>query len=480
MRPLLSAIALSLVLAGAQGAEPAVDLYGDPLPPGAIARLGTTRWRVPADATIRFSPDGKVLFAVSNTRLQKFDAVTGRELSSLKLKSYRGTVVADFNPRLDRLVTVDSKTGTDLHTVIIRDATNGKQLLDVTAPEWAIGSAVLSPDGKLLATRGCRSAAVCLWNAITGEKVRQLGNVQNSSNLDLKVTPDNVAFSSDGKLAVASEFGDLLLYDYHTGKKLPGPDKGNRKQIKGLAFSPDDRLLACYEGGDGFGIWDIAAERQLCRIPPNENKNPIVAFRFSPDGKVLITAANDGLGTIRFWDTATGKEMPHGPDAVRYWNGPSGRRKMVASEDSFMENHEFGLSFALSPDGSALAVVDRGIIRLISPDLKESDAPVGHESSIFQVDWSADGAIVASAGDVTMGFPSFRTWDVRSSKQLQEFHKDLRYGRYNHFALAPDGRSIAVSYPLRLHDTITGASWLCRIPRLAGAWACSFRRTARP
>jgi WD40 repeat protein len=76
-----------------------VDLYGEPLPPGAIARMGTIQFRQPpanspaskflADPTIgvAFSPEGQVIATSWWDRLRLWNANTGTPAGSPRLIS---------------------------------------------------------------------------------------------------------------------------------------------------------------------------------------------------------------------------------------------------------------------------------------------------------------------------------------------------------------------------------------------------------
>src|SRR5262245_21982648 len=71
---------------------PKADRFGDPLPPGALFRLGTERFRHRYVSRLGYSPDGKILASITGPRYadlpeQQFailwDAVTGKKLVHL-------------------------------------------------------------------------------------------------------------------------------------------------------------------------------------------------------------------------------------------------------------------------------------------------------------------------------------------------------------------------------------------------------------
>src|SRR5438128_1551809 len=76
------------------------DRHGDPLPAGAISRLGTVRLRHGAEpAALGFTFEGKYLGSISDTNdgIRIWDPVTGKELARLETPLYLAAFMKDGN-----------------------------------------------------------------------------------------------------------------------------------------------------------------------------------------------------------------------------------------------------------------------------------------------------------------------------------------------------------------------------------------------
>src|SRR5262249_39139381 len=64
----------------------AVDRAGDVLPAGAIARLGTLRWRYDGSATtLAYSPDGRILAGSCAGKIILWESATGKRIRQLPI-----------------------------------------------------------------------------------------------------------------------------------------------------------------------------------------------------------------------------------------------------------------------------------------------------------------------------------------------------------------------------------------------------------
>src|SRR5262249_44907337 len=100
------------------------------------------------------------------------------------------------------------------------------------------------------------------------------------------------------------------------------------------------------------------------------------AVSFRPDGKRLATLGAEG--TIRVWDTGSGRELR----AISLSTAPG----------------VIGGGIHWSPGGERLAsAVGDGLVRIWDPETGQETARIAHKS--HSVAWSPDGARIASGGD---------------------------------------------------------------------------------
>jgi RNA polymerase sigma factor (sigma-70 family) len=471
--------------AAAKGAEPPkgqADLYGDPLPPGALARLGTVRWRHGGIAwgggpvfLVAFIARGKhLLTAGGDGRVRVWDAATGQELRHFD-NSYAPAEVFQVpgkgarsmeGVRLARTALALSPDSRTLAAVgpdgILRltDVASGKddRQFRVAGPGGVNGLA-FSPDGKTVFTRGA-DHVVRVWEVRTGKERGQLGAAPTLPVLIHYGVENSLAVAPDGKTLAAVHWQAaqgrwtrlLRLWDVPAGglqrQIITGPRDLPTPRAR-MAFTPDGKSLACTEPDGTVRLYETATgkeRRVLGRARPGKRQDDIAvtALAFAPDGKTLAGRSLDFPG-IRLWDVPSGKELtPVGAKA--------GTRPIRSPVWPGVDN--FPSSLAFSPDGRFLASgTTGGAVRLWEVRGGRERIPaVGHQGDVERLVVSADGRTLTTYGhDDTV-----RRWEVTTGKQTHCLSLPPRAAQV---VLAPDGATLAFGAggpTVRVWDVATG------------------------
>jgi WD40 repeat protein len=403
------------------------DLYGDPLPPGVVARLGTERLIANERTYLAFSPDGKRVAAFNGYEdLRVWEVSSGSEILHLK------------TPRLTRAVN------------------NGLVPL------------VFSRNGKVLAL-SCQDNTVRVvraWEVATGKQ-----------QCDFTIQADRLAFLPDGKsIVAASNAGPILSLDL-SDKTAPRPLCDFPERVRFMAVSRDGKTLtAVLITGDGkdaalrtFVCLDLSVGRELSRCPvrleawwncnlapegdafagsTRDGKNIVVIdprtcrerwraqvangsaiISFSADGSALAAAGRDGM--ICVWDSRTGQ--------VR------ARFKVSSLRPNCI---------AMSPDGNTLALTGRADQAVHLWDVRtrrELHAFAGHRAGRLTVAFVGSGQEIATTSRDRHNFEptqdwadwSMRRWDASTGAQRAVTTANPK-GEVHLTAFSADGRRLVV------------------------------------
>ncbi|HEY2952171.1 MAG TPA: WD40 repeat domain-containing protein, partial [Verrucomicrobiae bacterium] len=292
---------------------------------------------------------------------------------------------------------------------------NGPVIIDEASPDsksissrfWA---AVISPDGKTLATTGGgynapqEAGEIVLWDMAAGrEKLirRQPGTIRT------------MAFSSDAKrIAFGDYSGATKVMDAANGKLIAAVSNHNAI-VNMVLFTPDDQTIisACFDGT--ITLWDYAkSQEDLAFTVPGER---LLTIALSPDGKYLAAVTWQGNGYM--WDFAK-------------------REKLYAFRGTLKNAMVEGLVFA--PDGKTFMTGSRdSLLRIWNTDTGQSVRDLtGQKTVVTAAVFSADGKTL-----YTSGFKGdLIRWNVATGELTASIsaHDERFYG----LALSRDGKRI--------------------------------------
>jgi WD40 repeat protein len=347
-------------LAAPAFAGPRTDIYGDPLPEGAIARFGTVRYRLGPIGPYALSPDGKTLAVEGPTAVTLWDVDTGKPGLRIPFSGHQTRVPQTgfllFTADRQSLVRVlhkdvrvfDTKTGrqrvlielpegglelspvpgTSRFLVVdvargahVYDAATGRRVSSVTCEA---NPARLTPSGRSIL--GLNDSRTVLADADTGKIRVQFEETRELPESEDAVSPD------DRRLYAVGRDGRLMTFDTSSAKLLENLDApaglAKPRGAVGLALSPDGTVAYLWRESGPVQRRDLKAGKWLDPLPET-GAGRLVPH---PDGKRVLFVGSDGV--LRRYDLATLKELPPPDgfeDAVLAVPSPDGRRVFAVS-----------------------------------------------------------------------------------------------------------------------------------------------------
>jgi WD40 repeat protein/DNA-binding SARP family transcriptional activator len=332
------------------------------------------------------------------------------ELAALPAQEMRtGIVGVAFSPDGTKVMAGNS----EVTTVKIWDLSlaGDEEIAHLPATHY-ISDVGFMPDGGRVVAHSPDSSGVTIWDLATHLALQEFGPPWPPTGV---LTQPPIEVSPDGAIAVTYD-GEVTVWDVTTETKLfvLGPDH----KVLAMGWSPEGEHLAL-GSRDGSAIIVDRSGRTV-RVLRDDERQAICSARFSPDGRLVATAAcRRDPGSVNphitIWDWKRAERVqtierreawqvtfdPTGdriatvaePGRAEIWDVATGRRLAVLPGRSGAAT-----DVVFSPDGSRVAVGGTdATVRLYDAGSGEQQLVLrGHRWGAFFLDFSPDGTMLAS------------------------------------------------------------------------------------
>jgi WD40 repeat protein len=281
---------------------------------------------------LAFSPDGKML-AVGAEDVYLFD-VTPKAVNPagvVKAGVFMGKTsvrALAFSPDGKYLV-----FGHGDNSVRVWDVAGKAETAAAKVHQGKLFAAAVSPDGKFAATGSADKTAV-VWNLFSDGKLTEFAVLRDELKADQSVR--GVTFSPAGKLTVATDGGAFRTFTLDkTGPKAVGGFlPKSRVGAARIVGNPTATLFAVPSGGDVYLVKESGAPVGTLT---GTHKRGVQDVSFSPDGKLLASAGQDGAVVV--WEVAS--------KAAKYSKSRPGEFTAVAFSPKADDNGDVTLAAGL-------------------------------------------------------------------------------------------------------------------------------------
>jgi WD40 repeat protein len=430
-----------------------------------------------------------------------------------------GPVLALVFGKLDDGTTVLA-TGTDDGHVKLWSPTTGNLVRDIAAYSgsvWSVNnSSVLRlvfgklDDGTTVVVSGGEDGHVKVWNAATGDLVRDIAAHNEAvHSVDLGALPDGTAvLASSGGVD-----GVVRLWALRNEEPVFAQKRNRVNSVASLCFGElgdGTPVLASGEADGHVKLWDPVTGEPMNDIPAHDAAVSSVAFGALPDGRTLLATGCDN-GQIKLWNpdttaqvfaidahsgpvssvgfgvmTSRGVMATGGSDGyVRLWDSETGSLVCEISADAHWVR---AVAFGVLPDGTSLLAYGGcdGVAQVQFTDDEPQGGPsMVHGGSVLSVAFGelADGSPVLASG----GFAGHvKLWDPVTGVLVRDIHAhDWTGWSLSHanvtslaFGVSPDGTPLLATGGgdghVRLWNPTTGALVVGLAANSSAAWSVAF------